>query len=121
MSIDHARVIDRILLDSQTEDILLIITDHLEWSGNEDEHEHDHEHMLKLQEKLNAYLSFVESKEIYETYPHLKGRSVVIEVVCKFPLSDRAQNFYNMIYPVIKGAGMKLRYTLFRGDDTFKG
>jgi len=93
MSIDQARVIDRILLDSQTDDILLIITDHLEWSGIEDECEHDHEHMLKLQEKLNAYLSFVESEEIYETYPRLKGRSVVIEVVCKFPLSDRAQNF----------------------------
>ena len=110
MSIDQERVIDYILLGPQTEAISLIITDHLEWSGNEDEHEHDHEHMFKLQEKLNAYLRFVESDEIYETYPHLKGRSIIIEVLCKFPLSDRAQNFYNMICPVIEGAGMKLRH-----------
>ena len=44
-------------------------------------------------------------------------KPILIEVVCKFPLSVQAQNFYNMIYPVIEGAGMKLRYTLFRADN----
>jgi hypothetical protein len=114
VSIDETNVIDKISGDRETSDVLLFIFDHREWIGDE------LEHMYLLQEKINAYLRFVESDEIYEIYPHLKGRPVVIEVVGKFPLNERAQDFFNKVYPVIEGAGMKLRFTLFRADNTWK-
>ena len=43
----------------------------------------DSEHLLLLQEKLNSYLAFIESGEIYESYPRAMGRQLVIDLVLK--------------------------------------
>ena len=77
MSIDQTNVVDAIGVDNATGDVVLTIADHLEWTGS------DNEHLLLLQEKLNTYLSFVESGELLEAYPDAKGRTVLIDVVCK--------------------------------------
>lgn len=47
------------------------ISDHLDW---DDELEHIH----ALQEKINAYLRFVESGEILGKYPQAAGKTPVI-------------------------------------------
>jgi hypothetical protein len=107
MSIDQTNLVDAIGVDNVTGDLVLTITDHLEWTGS------DNEHLLLLQEKLNTYLSFVESGEILETYPNATNRRVLIDVVCKYPVNQEAQEFYNQISPVIESAGMKIRYRIF--------
>lgn len=107
MSVDQTNVVDAIGIDNATGDVVLTITDHLEWTGR------DNEHLLLLQEKLNTYLSFVESGEIFETYPDAKGRTVLIDVVYKYALNQQAQDFYSQVTPVVEGAGMKLRHRLF--------
>lgn len=104
MSIDQTNVVDAIGVDDVTGDVVLTITDQLDWTGS------DNEHLLMLQEKLNTYLSFVESGEILETYPDAKGRSVLIDVVCKYPLSHQAHEFYNQVTQIAASAGMKLRH-----------
>ena len=107
MSVDQTNVVDAIGVDNTTGEVVLTITDHLNWSGN------DNEHFLLLQEKLNTYLSFVESGEILETYPDAKDRIVLIDIVCKYPISQQAQGFYKKITQISEGAGIKLRYRLF--------
>ena len=82
---------------------MLYITDHLAWS------ESDNEHLLLLQEKLNAYFRFVESGELLETYPDAKDRTVLIDVVCKYPPSQQAQGFCSKAAQIAEGAGMKFR------------
>ncbi|MGO8134287.1 DUF6572 domain-containing protein, partial [Rhizobium ruizarguesonis] len=57
MALDETNVIDAIGVDKATGELVLTITDHLEWKGS------DSEHLLLLQEKLNTYLGFVESGE----------------------------------------------------------
>lgn len=81
MSVDQTNVIDAIGIDNVTGDLVLTIADHREWK------ECSNEHLLLLQEKLNTYLRFVESGEISQTYMDAKDRSVLIDVVCKYPLS----------------------------------
>jgi hypothetical protein len=105
MSVDQTNVVDFIGVDNETGNVVLTITDHLMWS------EGDNEHLLLLQEKLNSYLSFVESGELLETYPNAEGRAVLIDVVCKYPLSQQAQDFCNKAAQIIEGAGMKLRFS----------
>jgi hypothetical protein len=106
MSVDQTNVVDAIGVDNATGDVVLTITDHREWTGS------DNEHRLLLQEKLNTYLSFVESGELLESYPNAKGRAVLIDVVCKCPLNQQAQGFYDQVTQIVEGAGMKLRHRL---------
>lgn len=72
MSVDQINVVDFIGVDNSTGHVVLTITDHIEWIDG------DSEHLLLLQEKLNTYLSFVESGEILETYPDAKDRPVLL-------------------------------------------
>lgn len=104
MSVDQSNVIDAIGIDKVTGDLVMTITDHLEWSGS------DSDHLMLLQEKLNTYLSFVESGVVFELYPDAKGRAVLIDVVCKYPLNRQAQRFYSRISQIVDGAKVRLRY-----------
>ncbi|MGR9451111.1 DUF6572 domain-containing protein [Rhizobium leguminosarum] len=110
MSVDQTKVVDAIGVDSATGGVVLTITDHLEWTGSDDAHG------LLLQEKLNTYLSFVESGEMLETCPDAKGRAGLIDVVCKYPLSQQAEAFYTQVAQIVEGAGIKLRHRLFGAD-----
>ena len=107
MSIDQTDIVDAIGIDSTTGEVVLTITDHLEWMGN------DQSHLLLLQDKINTYLSFVESGEILKEYPDSENRQVLIDVVCKYALSDQAQAFYNQVVEAIEGSGIKLQQRLF--------
>ena len=62
-------MIDVIGIDRQTGQVVLTISDHLDWSDSI-------AHQKILQEKLNRYLAFVESGEIMESYPDAKDRAV---------------------------------------------
>lgn len=60
MSIDQLDKIDIISTDKQGETVLYI-ADHFEWMEEE-------KHLLLLQDKINAYLQFIESGQIFEEY-----------------------------------------------------
>ncbi|MBY5400585.1 DUF6572 domain-containing protein [Rhizobium leguminosarum] len=108
MALDETNIIDAIGVDNATGELVLTITDHLAWTGS------DSEHLRLLQEKLNTYLGFVESGEILRIYPDVKGRAVLIDIVCKYPPSQQARGFYDQVAQIVDGAGIKLQHRLFR-------
>lgn len=77
MSIYQSDVVDSIGIDPIKNEVQLIITDHLDWTGDD---RTDNKHMYLLQEKINAYLCFIESGEIYTTYPQARGNALVLEL-----------------------------------------
>lgn len=105
MSIEDTNVIDVIASDSEGF-VVLAISDHLSWSDD------PLRHMWLLQEKLNKYLAFLESEEIYDSYPHYRGQPVKIRVVAKYPLTDGAADFYKKVTPVVEGAGFGFEFKL---------
>lgn len=105
MSVDQTDVVDGIGVDSVSGKVVLTISDHLEWSEDD--------HLLQLQEKVNTYLSFVETGELLNSYPDAKGRDVLINVVCKYPPDDRAVGFLRRVANIVDGAGIKFGYHLF--------
>lgn len=109
VSIEETNVVDFIGVENSTGDVVLTITDHLDW-------EDDDAHLLLLQEKLNTYLRFIESGEIDQTYPQAENREVLINVVGKYPLSNRAVKVFDEAIATLKGAGIGLRYELFADD-----
>lgn len=99
MSLEQIATIDAVGIDRATGKVLLTITDHLPWSGK---------HLLTLQEKLNSYLRFLESGEVYQSYPKAKGRGFVIQIYMKHRPTKEALAFLERATEVIEGAGFGL-------------
>jgi hypothetical protein len=108
MSIDQTDTIDFTALDKASGDLWLTISDHLPWEENEDDH------LVLLQNKLNAYLRFIESGEVFKTVPDTKARGIVINLVGKFPLSQKADFFFGKARVAVEGAGFRLQFSLMR-------
>lgn len=108
MSIEQTNTVDIASVDRDSGDFLLTISDHLPWDREENQH------ILLLQEKINAYLRFVESGEMMNKYPDANGRNIVINVVSKFPLSVKAYAFFKQAETAISAAGFDLRFSLFQ-------
>ena len=83
--------------------IELVISDHLEWDDK-------NEKLLLLQDKLNLYLSFIESGDIYEHYPKAVGKSVKICIVSKHQPNSEAVKFLSFAARTIKEAGFELSH-----------
>ena len=82
--------IDKIDFISTTEagKIELTISDHLEWNVEKN-------HLLVLQNKINAYLDFVQSEQILENYPTAENKKITIRVVMKYAPEENALIFLN--------------------------
>ena len=106
MTVEQIRVIDIISFDKKTGEVWLTISDHLDWSNTL-------EHLKLLQVKLNAYLAFVESGEIFERYRRAKNRPVVFEVVFQLSPDEQGREFLVRAQEFIKTAGFELRHRVF--------
>jgi len=106
MSVDQENKIDFASIDKASGDLWLTIADHLPWNENEGDH------LVLLQNKLNAYLRFIESGEVFQKVPAAQGRSIVINLVGKFPLSQKAETFVGLAKAAIGGAGFRLQFKL---------
>src|SRR5690606_21130206 len=102
MSIEDTQVIDFISARPNSGEVVLTVTDHLEWGESQ--------HLVMLQDKLNSYLAFIESGEILECYPNAKGSKLRIEVVCKFPPDEEGRNFLGRAGEVVNKAGFVFGY-----------
>ena len=110
MSVDQTDTIDFATIDKASGDLWLTISDHLPWDENEGNH------LVLLQNKLNAYLRFIESGEVLKKVPAAEGRGIVINLVGKFPLSQKADSFFGKARAAIEGAGFRLQFSLMRSN-----
>lgn len=62
-----------------------------------------------LQERINACLQFIESGEIYLSYPQSRDRDFVIDIRCIYAPADAAQNFFHRAQQLLDDAGYTLR------------
>ncbi len=108
MSVEQDGIIDIISMDRLTREVTLTISDHLDWRDTGD-------HLLILQRKLNRYLAFIESGEIFEQYPVSKGRAIAISVVFHIAPDESALGFLAQAKRTVEGAGIGFRSEVFRG------
>ena len=106
MSIEENRTIDFVGIDRESDNVELTVSDHLDWRDSE-------KHQLALQTKLNAYLAFIESGELYKKYPKAEGKKVVITVVAKHPPDENGQTFLKKVKAVVENAGFGFKFELF--------
>jgi hypothetical protein len=107
MAVDQTDKIDAIGVDRSSGCVVLTISDHLPWTVADDGH------LDLLRDKLNAYLSFVESGQLIEAYPDAAGRHVVICVVGKHDLSAPASEFFGNATETVAASGLTLPFERF--------
>lgn len=103
MTVEDSDRVDFVAISRDGRDVLLVIADHLDWSAAE-------EHARLLQSKIYRYLDFVESGELWERFPEVRGRQVTIQVRAKFPATDYASRFLAAISTAARESGCHLDY-----------
>lgn len=106
MSVTNSNVVDFTSI-SPKGDVVLTISDHLEWDNNE--------HILILQDKINAYLRFIESGDIYQQYPEARDRNVMIDVVVKYDPDSNGKIFLDRVKEILNEAGYEFRFRILEG------
>lgn len=104
VSIEQIDVIDFISIDQDDKNVVLTISDHLSWN--------DKDHLNLLQTKINSYLGFVESGELFENYPDAKGRSDCIRLACKYELNSIAKDFVDYMKIALAKENIDFSYKL---------
>lgn len=108
MSVEDLDRIDFLGIETGTGDVVLTVSDHLPWDPLAP-------HVWALQEKLNAYLRFVEGGEL-AGFPAAAGRAVVIEIVMREAPSAAGSAFVAQAASAIEGAGLTLRWRVLPED-----
>ena len=99
MTVSESKVVDLISTDIEANECILRIADHLPRG--------DAEHLVALQSKINSYLAFLESDEVFEEYPSARGKRVRIRVECLHEPDETAVEFLVSAGEIIRGAGFE--------------
>jgi hypothetical protein len=110
MSIENTGVIDAIGTNDEKSTITLLATDHLKWGDDDDQH------MLLLQEKMNTYLRFYESREIFEHFPEAVNYRVILKISGSYDLNSKGKWFYDQMLPILQSANLLVELDLGRSE-----
>jgi hypothetical protein len=84
--IERTGMLDAFAHDTREDILVLAMFETRPW-------EHGELQLFQLQEKLNAYVSFILDGEMKDNFPHLLGKPVRIELRTSFEPSERALGF----------------------------
>jgi hypothetical protein len=88
---DRTAIVDVIAEDKRTGEVVLVMNEPNEWHGSDEE-------LLALQERFNAYVSFLLDGEMAETHPELAGKPARLELRCAHMPDKRARELLGLIH-----------------------
>jgi hypothetical protein len=98
---DRTSVIDVIAHDPKTGEAVLIMNEPNEWDDSD-------EQLLSLQERFNAYVSFLLDGEMAEAHPELSGKRTRIELRCAHMPGARALELLGHIHDQLEFQEIRL-------------
>jgi uncharacterized protein DUF6572 len=98
---DRTGVIDVIAQDPKTGEVVLVMNEPDEWDGSD-------EQLLALQERFNAYVSFLLDGEMASDHPSLAGKPARIELRCAHVPDTRALELLGLIHDQLTFQEIKL-------------
>ena len=106
---DRTGVIDVIAHDPKTGEAVLVMNEPNEWDGSD-------EQLLSLQERFNAYVSFLLDGEMESGHPELAGKPARIEVRCTQMPDSRALELLGLIHDQLAFQDIKMEVVI-RNDE----
>jgi hypothetical protein len=104
LSVEELDVVDFISISAGGR-CVLTVSDHLDWQPGSN-------HQIKLQDKLNKYIAFLESGEVYQRFADAKGREFVIRVAFLHPPDEVGLSFLLLVRDGIRAAGFDFEYSV---------
>lgn len=104
MSILEENVIDSASIENGI--LILTISDHLKW---------DNEHLFLLQEKINSYIQYIESGQIFEDFGESSYETIEIQLIYKYKPN---KNYRKFLYR-LEGALSKLKLRFSHGTISY--
>jgi len=103
--VEYAEVIDLLTHDPSSGQVELVMFEPRPWDGGE-------EQLFQLQEKLNAYMSFVLDGEMADEHPELVGKPLRLVLRCVEMPSRAAVEFLSQVREQIalQDIGFEVRY-----------
>jgi len=98
---DRTGVIDVIAQDPKTREVVLVMNEPNEWDSSD-------EQLLALQERFNAYVSFLLDGEMAQTHPEFVGKPARIELRCAHMPDSRALELLGLIHDQLVFQEIKL-------------
>lgn len=102
MSITETNTVDGMGISEDKTGLALLISDHLDW-------EKEYEHLLLLQDKINAYISFIETQQYQSIYPAYVFTNFVIEIHFKYEIVESCSKFIKAVSEQIKPLNISIR------------
>ena len=97
--IEKTNIIDSIVHDAKTDEVILTMVERRPWDDSD-------EQLFQLQEKLNAYVSFIMDGEMAEAYPALTTKLIRIRLECTTPPTETVRGFLEMVYEQLAFQGI---------------
>ena len=107
MSVNQTDTID-VIVTSPDGKVVLTISDHHSWDETW--------HLQLLQDKINAYLQFIESGQISDNYPNAAGRELIIETVMKYEPNQEGISFLEKAKQIVTKAGIGFQWRVLQTD-----
>ena len=102
-------MIDVIAEDKNTGEVVLVMNEPNEWIGSD-------EQLLALQERFNAYVSFLLDGEMAETHPELASKPARIELRCAHLPETRTLELLGLVHDHLAFQEIKLE-VIVRNDE----
>jgi hypothetical protein len=102
---DRTGVIDIIAEDPETGEAVLVMNEPNEWNESD-------EQLLALQERFNAYVSFLLDGEMAETHPELAGKRARIELRCTHMPNANALELLGLIHDQLAFQDVRLEVVI---------
>jgi len=106
--------IDVIAHDPKTGEVVLVMNEPNEWHGSD-------EQLFSLQERFNAYVSFLLDGEMAEAHPEFTGKPMRIELRCTHMPDTRALELLGQIHDQLAFQEIKLEVVVRNPDDSPPG
>ena len=103
----NASVIDLFAHDPKTDEVLLVMNEPRAWDGSD-------ERLHELQERFNAYVSFLLDGELAESHPELANKRARIEVRCDHMPDARGIELIGMIHDHLAFQEIKMEVVVKR-------
>lgn len=104
-NLDRTSLIDIIAEDPKTGEAVLVMNEPNEWNGSD-------EQLLALQERFNAYVSFLLDGEMAETHPELTSKRARIELRCTHMPDANALELLSLIHDQLTFQEIKLEVVI---------
>ena len=106
MSIAESNVIDGVGISKDNNHVLgLFLADHLDWKD-------EYQHLLALQEKINSYISYVETKKYEETYHNNQIDAFLFDIYFKYFITEICVMFLNVVSDQLASLNMSIQATI---------